>query len=248
MQNAHQSLIVDEADSVLIDESTTPLLLSGPQDETRVCLLAFSKAALSAAKLSEQSDFVCDSKRRQIELTDSGIQKIHEDLQQYGKMSLFQPWSKYIENAIHSEKFLTLNEDYVVVDEQIKLVDQHTGRIFDDRQLRSGLHQALQAKEGVPLTPPNVTMARITRQRFFQLYRCICGMTGTATGSEPELAFFYKTPVIAIPPHRASQRIEFPDRFFANQESKSRPFLLTLPTAIHRANPFWLALGPFAKA
>ncbi len=222
LQTGHHTIIVDEADSVLIDESTTPLLLSGPPDvESNISIDAYKKALASSRQLVANKDYTIDRLKRIVELTESGLERIHEHLHNYGRMTLNQPWPKYVENAIYSETFLIRDENYVVDEVKIKLVDQFTGRIFDDRNLRAGLHQALEAKEGLPINPPNKTLARITRQRFFQLYDRVCGMTGTASGSQQELAHFYNTPVVELPPNRPNHRIEIPERYFDSCEANS---------------------------
>ena len=220
-QTGHFSIIVDEADSVLIDESTTPLLLSGPsQRPSEAVAEPYLRALESRGKLVEDEDYTIEHKKKIVELTGKGLDLIHEHLRAYGRMDLNQPWPKYIQNAIYADEILLRDENYVVDDDKIKLVDQNTGRIFDDRSLRAGLHQAIEAKEGVTINPPNETMARVTRQRFFQLYEMVCGMTGTATGSEAELNHFYGTTVVPLPPNRPNKRIEFPDRFFKDWDTK----------------------------
>ena len=220
LQTSFDTIIVDEADSVLIDESTTPLLLSGSANASEVSLEAYKKALESAGKLEAETHFEVEPVKKLVNLTDQGLDVIHQHLREFGKMNLVQPWPKYIQNAIYAQQFLVRDEDYVVDDGMIKLVDQNTGRIFDDRSLRAGLHQALEAKEGLEINPPNTTLARVTRQRFFQLYKSVCGMTGTANGCEEELEHFYNSTVIALPPNQKNKRIELPDRYFDSWESK----------------------------
>ena len=220
-QHCHQSIIVDEADSVLIDESTTPLILSGGKETVSPSVLQgyeFAQQVSRQLKLDEH--YQIDYQQRAIDLLEIGQELIHEALHDIGKLDLLQPWPGYIRNALFAEHLLLKDEHYVVQDDQIKLVDQNTGRIFEDRTLRGGLHQAVEAKENLEINPPSQTMARLTRQRFFQLYETVCGMTGTASGSETELNHFYATPVISIPQNKLSKRIEFPDRFFRDWDSK----------------------------
>jgi preprotein translocase subunit SecA len=220
-QTTHNCIIVDEADSVLIDESTTPLLLSGPgQAATESALQSYLKARKTSEQLELGKHYTVDESKKLIDLTDIGLDVVHEALEAYGRLKLCQPWSKYISNALYANQFLIRDEDYVVDEDQIKLVDQNTGRIFDDRSLRAGLHQALEAKEDLPINPPNSTMARVTRQRFFQLYDMVCGMTGTAVGSEAELKHFYDVDIVPLPPNKKCKRIQLPDRFFADWNSK----------------------------
>lgn len=237
-QTRHDTIIVDEADSVLIDESTTPLLLSGPTENvSESALFAYKLAHDLAASLDEDDDFLLDQQKKQIELTQIGIERIHQHMQEYGTIDLCQPWASYVTNAIYAEQFLDKDQDYVVADEKIKLVDQNTGRIFDDRSLRAGLHQALEAKEELEINPPNKTLARITRQGFFQLYNNVCGMTGTIDESEDEVKFFYRINVVTLPPNKPSQRIDLPDRFFKDWNSKLAAIVIDIQCRLKSKRP-----------
>lgn len=216
----HQSIIVDEADSVMIDESTSPLLLSGGGDDTGADVTeGFVLARSIASQLQEETDFELDGRKKKITITDQGMARIYSKLNNR-EVRLISPWSEYIENALRAEYLFQRDEEYIVEDEQIKLVDQNTGRIFDDRTLRGGLHQAIEAKEGLEINTPTRTLAQITRQRFFQLYETVCGLTGTAIENEQEFLYFYQAPVVPLQPHRPSRRIELPDRYFDSWGSK----------------------------
>ena len=116
--------------------------------------------------------------------------------------------------------FIQREVDYVVKNDEVVIVDQNTGRLHEERKWRSGLHQSVEMREGVPLTEEREIEARITRQRYFQFYQCVCGMTGTALGNEPELFEFYKLPVIEIPRNQPSQRVELQARYFGSCEAK----------------------------
>lgn len=221
-QPLHQSIIVDEADSVLIDESTTPLILSGnAETETDPEILkGYLYARDVVETLIQGKHFELNEISRTVELTEEGMSIVHQELESFGRMELLQPWPVYIRNALFAKFLLIRDEHYVVQNGEIQLVDQNTGRIFEDRTLRGGLHQAVEASEGLDIRPPGRTLARVTRQRFFQLYHTICGMTGTASGSEKELKHFYRSPVVPIARNRANRRIELPERFFSSRESK----------------------------
>ena len=219
LQHKHASIIVDEADSVLIDEAATPLILSGGEEEN-VDGQAFIHARRIAEELQEGTHFEIDRRHRTITIYESAVDYAHAALASIEKLKLSRPWSIYIKNALYANHLLSRNEHYVVQDGEVNLVDQLTGRIFDDRTLRDGLHQAVEAKEMLEITAPNHVQARITRQRFFQLYDTVCGMTGTAIGSENELRHFYDVPVMQLQPHRKSKRIELPTRFFAGWDEK----------------------------
>ncbi|TWU04718.1 preprotein translocase subunit SecA [Stieleria varia] len=223
VQRDHSCIIIDEADSVLIDEATTPLILSGAGAATECSAIerrSFELAKSVAGSLQISSDYTVDFTTKQIEFTDAGRHSCFDALKELGRVHLDRPWDEYIKNALHAEHLLLRDEHYVVVDDKLSLVDQLTGRIFDDRTLRGGLHQAVEAKEGITITPPSDSVARVTRQRFFQLYDAIGGLTGTAQGSEAELGHFYGVRVTPLAPHRPCKRLEMPTRFFVDWNAK----------------------------
>lgn len=219
VQTQHNCIIVDEADSVLIDEAATPLILSGTESFSE-STEAYQHAQALAAALEDPQEFTIDLAKRQIELTDDGVENVYQALREIGRLELSRPWTTYVQNALYAAHLLIRDEHYVVRDDEISLVDQLTGRIFDDRTLRGGLHQAVECKEKLEIKPPNRSMARVTRQRFFQMYNTVCGMTGTASGSEEELEFFYDATIVPLQPNVPSKRIELPTRFFANWDAK----------------------------
>lgn len=208
--------IVDEVDSVLIDEANTPLVISGPSPSRLFDSSVFLAAKQLASTLSEDVHYQRDVKTSKIELTDAGIDLAFA--QQPTQLS--RPWSIYVEQALRVRHFMRRDVDYVVVDDKIKIVDQYTGRIFDERTWRDGLHQAVEAYEGVTITQENRSLARISRQRFYQQYETLCGMTGTALGHETEFEQFYGLSVVAIPLRRPCLREHATPRFFANKMAK----------------------------
>ncbi|MEM7474769.1 MAG: preprotein translocase subunit SecA [Planctomycetota bacterium] len=219
-QLAHTTIIVDEADSVLLDEATTPLILSTPPTQQAQAVTRAFAIAKDVAQVLGEEDYDADPQLKRIQLTESGINRSYKAIRYEPKFHIDRPWTEYVEQALYSQQFLIRNEDYVVQDGKIKLVDQHTGRIFEDRQLRNGLHQSVEAKEGVQINPPNQTAARLSRQRFFRLYENICGMTGTIQGSQIEVEKFYGSEVLALPPHHSSQRKQRPTQYFATAAAK----------------------------
>jgi preprotein translocase subunit SecA len=235
-QSDHYCIIVDEADSVLIDEATTPLVLSGSTNSPEPTE-AFLQALEVARQLEAEIDFECDLQKRKAHLLSAGQEKIYEALRRIGRIELARPWSTYIEHALYAEYLLVRDEHYVVRNDGISLVDQFTGRIFDDRMLRGGLHQAVEAKEGLEVNPPNRSIARITRQRFFQLYETVCGMTGTVEGSEQELQAFYSADVVRLQPHQPSKRIELPSRFFVDWDSKLKAIVAEIESLAKLRRP-----------
>ena len=220
MQRNLAFAVIDEADSVLIDEATTPLILSGAPTGKPANLPLYKKAMQVADQLVEGNDFEFDRISNLIDLTDSGWHRIHEQLPNEIQESLQRPWSQYIVQSLKALLVLNRNVDYVVDEEAVVIVDQNTGRLHDERKWRSGLHQAVEVREGVELTEENAIEARITRQRFFQFYQRVCGMTGTATGNELELMEFYKLPVVAIPRNESSKRTIIKSRYFRDQKAK----------------------------
>ncbi|HEY4761502.1 MAG TPA: preprotein translocase subunit SecA [Thermoguttaceae bacterium] len=212
--------IVDEIDSVLIDSATTPLLLSEYSNDADIEILIYDTARDMVSHFIPGKDYVLDRAFHRITITDSGKQKIFAAEESIPSRGLRRPWAIYIEQALRAREFLEKDIDYVVKDGKVLLVDEYTGRFYPDRQWRDGLHQAVEAKEGISINAENRSMARISRQRYFQLYPHLCGMTGTAQSSEREFWRIYQLQIVAIPLHKPCQRKMLPSRFFANWEAK----------------------------
>ncbi len=220
IQPVRNFAVIDEADSVLIDEAGTPLLLSGAGGNPAPNAAVYQFALGVAASLEEDEDFLLDRSNGRIQLTSDGARRIEKAGTEAAQHGLHRPWIDYVQQALHAAHFLQQDVDYVVRDGEVQLVDQDTGRIFADRSWRNGLHQAVQAKEGVTVTEESQPLARISRQRYFHLYNGACGMTGTAAGSEDELWNVYGLGVASIPTHRTSRRKMLPPRFFGTEEAK----------------------------
>jgi preprotein translocase subunit SecA len=220
LQRGFAFAIADEADSVLIDEATTPLLLAEGPAAAAANADVYQIAKRAAHELVSGRDYVVDPTADLVRLTARGARALSSDSAAAAKSGLQRPWAIYVEQALRAATLLKKDVDYVVDDGEVRLVDQSTGRVFKDRSWRDGLHQAVQAKEDVPITVENLPLARISRQRFLRLYDAMCGMTGTASGSERELWQVYRLPVVAIPPRKPCQRKILPTRFFAGQDSK----------------------------
>ena len=212
--------IIDEADSVLIDEAATPLILSGASGIARPVPEVYLHAMQLAGELKENHDYELDRISRSLVLTETGFKRVHQNLPLKVQRHLQRPWSSYVEHALHARHLLHPDSDYVVEDDQVIIVDQNTGRLHEERKWRSGLHQAVEMKEGVTLTDEREIEARITRQRYFRFYEKISGMTGTANGNQAELREFYQLPVVQIPRNQPSQRKCLTSRFFVNADSK----------------------------
>ena len=221
-QLAHRGLgaiLVDEADHVLIDDAASPQVLSefqpGPgPDEDAVIL-----AGIVARSLRSPDHFY-ETASGHIKLTPDGIRLVHDSELRIPVDQLTRPWTTYIETAIRAAIQFEKDVDYVVREGKVKIVEQSTGRIFDDRSWQSGLHQAIEAKEGVEVTAESIPLAQITRQRFFRLYRHLTGMTGTIGNCRKELKTIYDLDVVPIPLRQTSKRNVLPFRLFNGEVSK----------------------------
>jgi preprotein translocase subunit SecA len=212
--------IVDEIDSVLIDSATSPLLLSQNSEDPDTEIMIYQSAQDMVSHFLPGEDYLSDPVFRRITVTSSGKQKIFAAEGSIPMRGLRRPWGVYVEQALHAKEFLKKDVDYVVRDGKVLLVDEFTGRFYPDRQWRDGLHQAVEAKEGISVNAEHRSMARISRQRYFQLYPQLSGMTGTAQGSEREFWRIYKLQIVEIPPHKPCRRKILPSRFFAHSEAK----------------------------
>lgn len=237
MQRGHWQAIVDEADSVLIDEATTPLILSGPSSNSGTAPDLYRFARKVALEMSEGNDFDLDRKNQKVSLTDWGIKSAYESFQLRPKGPMARQWTHLIESALKAEHLLRRDEQYVVTDGAVHIVDPNTGRIHEERTWSAGLHQAVEAKEGVELTPENRTQARITRQRFSNFYQGICGLTGTAKGASQELLEFYGLPVVPIPTNKPSLRRQLPTRSFKDHKSKFAGIVNTVSELLSAGRP-----------
>ncbi len=221
LQSRLQMTIVDELDSVLIDEAMTPLILSEGG-----CDLEVPTPYLAARDVADEmvrgEHFHLDSPNRVLRLTSAGQDFIFDRLQQNPLTELRRPWDQFVLNALHAEHLLQRGVDYVIRDKEVQLIDQKTGRIFSERTWRDGLHQAVEAFNHLAISAEKKSSARITRQRFYQMYDSLCGMTGTIEGADKELAEFYSLKTLLIPRHRPCRRVDLPDRYFASKDAKLR--------------------------
>ncbi|MBM4005729.1 MAG: preprotein translocase subunit SecA [Planctomycetes bacterium] len=220
-RGAHFAL-VDEADSILIDEARTPLIIGSLGDKARDQVIAtFQWAAAHSGRFVEDDHYEYDHDTKKVELTASGRQLVrsipHPDVMRaVGLIDLYQ----YIERAIRVNRDYLLHRQYVVRDGEVVIVDEFTGRLAEGRKWRDGIHQAVEAKEGLEVTVPTGQAARITVQDLFMRYRHLAGMTGTATSSAKEFHRVYKTHVIPVPTNRPPQRVRLPDKVFGTSAEK----------------------------
>lgn len=218
-QRGLEFAIIDEVDSVLIDEAGSPLLISEAAREEDSSEKPFFAARELAGKLVEGEHFSLDRNRRRIDLSLEGRREIFHDDSIIPWGYLRRPWEVYVINALKADYLFHRDEQYVVEDDKVVIVDEFTGRRFEDRSWREGQHQAVEAKEGVEIRPESDSAASITRQRFYALYNTICGLTGTGAESAGEFWRFFKMPVVPIPLHKPSCRVIEPERVFVDHES-----------------------------
>nr|AKE98980.1 preprotein translocase subunit SecA [Bangia fuscopurpurea] len=209
--------IIDEVDSILIDEARTPLIISGPSEAP---VEKYSQTYLLSNTLVKDLHYEVDEKARNIILTDKGTLFCEDQLNIDNLYDLENPWVQYILNALKAKELFIKNVHYIIRDHQVVIVDEFTGRIMSGRRWSDGLHQAIEAKEEVPIQQENQTYASITYQNFFLLYPKLSGMTGTAKTEEAELDKIYNLEVICVPTHRPLRRKEFPDLVYSNEYRK----------------------------
>ena len=215
--------IIDEVDSILIDEARTPLIISGQIERpTEKYLKAASIAAQLVAQESEEEpgDYEVDEKARNVLMTDQGFEKAEELLGVKDLYDQENPWAHYVFNAIKAKELFVKDVNYMIRNKEVVIVDEFTGRVLPGRRWSDGLHQAIEAKEGVDIQKETQTLATITYQNFFLLYPKLSGMTGTAKTEETELEKVYNLQVTIIPTNRASQRYDFPDVVYKTEAAK----------------------------
>jgi preprotein translocase subunit SecA len=214
--------IVDEVDNILIDEARTPLIISGIAQDSSEMNRNFARIA-SRMLDGEGVDFIVDEKLRSVSLTETGARKIEEFL---NIQNLYDPenyvMSHYAENAIRAVVTYQKDRDYVVRDGQVIIVDEFTGRLMEGRRYGEGLHQAIEAKEGVKIQPESMTYATITLQNYFRMYGKLAGMTGTAVTEAEEFLKIYGLEVISVPTNKPTLREDFPDLIFKTEQAKVR--------------------------
>ncbi|MFF2514289.1 preprotein translocase subunit SecA [Streptomyces sp. NPDC058086] len=240
VQRGHHFAIVDEADSILIDEARTPLIISGPADQptrwyeafaglvrrmkgVRVQEELFTRPAEKEelAALRARYDYEYDPKKRTVAILDRGVEYLQDQL---GIESLYESDHTsligHLNNALKAKEHFKRDKDYVVVDGEVLIVDEHTGRILAGRRYNEGLHQAIEAKEGVTIKDENQTLATITLQNFFRLYEKLAGMTGTAMTEAAEFHQIYQLQVVPIPTNRPPKRADDPDQIYRTVDAK----------------------------
>ena len=218
VQRGHNFAIVDEVDSILIDEARTPLIISGPADQPTAWYAEFARIA---RLLKRDEDYEVDEKKRTVGVLETAIDKVED---QIGIENLYDtvntPLVGFLNNAIRAKELFKRDRDYVVMDGDVIIVDEHTGRILAGRRYNEGLHQAIEAKEGVEIKAENQTLATVTLQNFFRLYTKLSGMTGTAMTEANEFSQIYKLGVVPIPTNRPMVREDRADLVYRTSQAK----------------------------
>ncbi|MGW1073215.1 preprotein translocase subunit SecA [Streptomyces sp. NPDC002537] len=230
VQRGHNFAVVDEVDSILVDEARTPLIISGPADQATKWYGDFAKLVTRLKKgepanpqkgVEETGDYEVDEKKRTVAIHEAGVSKVEDWL---GIDNLYEsvntPLVGYLNNAIKAKELFKKDKDYVVMDGEVMIVDEHTGRILAGRRYNEGMHQAIEAKEGVDIKDENQTLATITLQNFFRLYSKLSGMTGTAMTEAAEFHQIYKLGVVPIPTNRPMVRKDQSDLIYRTEVAK----------------------------
>src|SRR3954464_5301668 len=223
VQRPFHFAIVDEVDSILVDEARTPLIISGPTDDKSDLYISVDKLV----KTLQPPDYDMDEKQKSVVLTEDGTEKAERMLEEAGLIegrNLYDTTSTqvvhHLNQALKANVMFKKDIDYIVKDGKVVIIDEFTGRMMEGRRWSDGLHQAVEAKEGVVIEPENQTLASITFQNYFRMYPKLSGMTGTAMTEAPEFFDIYKMNVVAIPTNVAVQRQDEDDEFYKNQEDK----------------------------
>ncbi|NEY90031.1 preprotein translocase subunit SecA [Tabrizicola oligotrophica] len=251
-QRGHFFAIVDEVDSILVDEARTPLIISGPsQDRSDL----YQKVNALIPELGE-AHFKIDEKTRNVTYTEDGNEFIEQLLHQSGLLpegqSLYDPESTtlvhHVTQALKAHKLFSRDQQYIVRDNEVMLIDEFTGRMMKGRRLSDGLHQAIEAKEGVAIQPENVTLASVTFQNYFRLYEKLGGMTGTAATEADEFMEIYKLGVVEVPTNRPVQRKDDHDAVYRTAREKYEGIVKTIHEAHEKGQPILVGTTSIEKS
>lgn len=252
LQKDHYFAIVDEVDSILVDEARTPLIISGPADDRSELYLTIDKLIPDL----QDDHFTIDEKTRNVTFTEEGNEFLEEHLQARGVLpegqSLYEPESTtivhHVNQGLRAHKLFTKDKDYIVRDNEVVLIDEFTGRMMSGRRLSEGLHQALEAKEGADIQPENVTLASVTFQNYFRLYDKLGGMTGTAATEAEEFAEIYGLGVVEVPTNRPIARIDEDDKVYRTAQEKYQAIADEIKVAHERGQPVLVGTTSIEKS
>ncbi len=251
VQRGHAFAIVDEVDSILIDEARTPLIISGPSEDRSDLYNAIDRLIPSLVK----EDYDIDEKQRTTSLTEAGNEHMEELLRTAGILkegSLYEAANvtivHHVNQALRAHKLFQRDKDYIVRNGEVVIIDEFTGRMMPGRRYSEGLHQALEAKEHVQVQPENVTLASITFQNYFRLYEKLAGMTGTASTEANEFAEIYKLDVVEIPTNRPVQRKDEDDEVYRTEEEKLKAIVGEIEAAAVNLQPMLVGTTSIEKS
>ena len=246
VQRGHHYAIVDEVDSILVDEARTPLIISGPAEDNHDWYPEFAKIA---TKLVRDTHYEVDEKKRTVSILEGGITEVENRL---GIENLYEsantPLISYLNNAIKAKELFKRDKDYVILDGEVLIVDEHTGRTLIGRRYNEGLHQALEAKEGVEIKDEYQTLATITLQNYFRMYDKLAGMTGTAKTEESEFQKIYGLGVLPIETNKPMIRIDEKDLIYRTEEAKFAAVVDDVAERHEKGQPILIGTASVAKS
>ncbi len=246
VQRGHNYAIVDEVDSILIDEARTPLIISGPSEDSSKLYYQFAAIARS---LKEGVDYDVDEDKKSVFPTEEGIAKVEKSL---GLENLYDDMSTnlvlHLTQALRAKELYARDRDYIVQNGEVQIVDEHTGRILDGRRWSEGLHQAVEAKERVKIKDENHTWATVTLQNYFRMYKKLSGMTGTAETEASEFLTTYKLPVVPIPTHLPLVREDKPDVIYKTEDIKFQAVVKDIIERYETGQPVLVGTASVAKS
>ncbi len=251
-QRPHNFAVVDEVDSILIDEARTPLIISGPAQDRSEMYREIDKIIPGV----EDAHFTLDEKTRQATFTDEGNDWLEEQLARIGQLpegqTLYDPESAtivhHVSQGLKAHKLFTRDKDYIVRDGEVVLIDEFTGRMMVGRRLSDGLHQAIEAKEGVAIKPENVTLASVTFQNYFRLYEKLAGMTGTALTEAEEFQEIYGLGVVEVPTNKPIARVDEHDQVYRTAKEKFDGVVKEIKAANEKGQPILVGTTSIEKS
>jgi preprotein translocase subunit SecA len=251
VQRGHAYAIVDEVDSILIDEARTPLIISGPLDDRS----EFYNTIDGYIPALEKSDYEVDEKQRTVTLTEAGMEKLEQRLRESGQLkgeSLYDVENvsvvHHVNQALRAHKLFQHDKDYIVRNGEVVIIDEFTGRMMPGRRYSEGLHQALEAKEHQPVQPENQTLASITFQNYFRMYEKLAGMTGTALTEADEFFDIYKLDVLDVPTNKPLERIDDDDEVYRTATEKYRAIITLIQDCKKRGQPVLVGTTSIEKS
>src|SRR5256885_1769239 len=251
VQRGHIYAIVDEVDSILIDEARTPLIISGPLDDRSDFYNTIDTFVPKLAK----TDYEVDEKQRTVSMTEAGMEKMETMLREAGQLKSDHLYDvenvsvvHHVNQALRAHKLFQRDKDYIVRNGEVVIIDEFTGRMMPGRRYSEGLHQALEAKERVKIQPENQTLASITFQNYFRLYQKLAGMTGTALTEANEFMDIYKLDVLEIPTNRRVDRSDEHDEVYRTLKEKSRAIVAEIADCHRRGQPILVGTVSIEKS